>query len=88
MNKAIGDRQVSKKEAMKLRKQLDLFLEEEEEDGENTDVLFQNFDSEQHEVSLLWRPWEWEVAPRHNERFTEKTFSKVSKHDNWEEKRF
>ena len=52
MNNAIGDRQLSKKEALKLRKQLDLFIEEDS-DEEKTDVLFQNFEAEQHELSLL-----------------------------------
>ena len=43
MNKAIGDRQLSKKEALMLRKL----------DAEETDVLFQNYEVEQHELSLL-----------------------------------
>ena len=37
VNKAIGDRQLSKKEELKLRKQLDLLVEEDS-DGEKTDV--------------------------------------------------
>ena len=52
VNKAIGDQQLSKKEALKLRKLLDLFVEEDS-DGEKTVVLFQNFEAEQHELSLL-----------------------------------
>ena len=52
MNKAIGDRQFSKKEALELWKQLDLFIEEDS-DGEKTDVLFQNYEIEQQELSLL-----------------------------------
>ena len=52
VNKAIGDRQLSKKEALELRKQLDSFLEEDS-DEERSDVLFRNFEAEQDELSLL-----------------------------------
>ena len=52
MNNALGDRQLSKKEALKLRKQLDLFIEEDS-DEEKTNVLFQQFETEQDELSLL-----------------------------------
>ena len=52
MNKVIGDRQLSKKEALKLRKQLDLFIAEDS-DEEKTNVLFQNFETEQDELSVL-----------------------------------
>ena len=53
MNKALVDRQVSKKDALKLRKQLDLFIEEDSSDEENTNVLFQQFETQQDELSLL-----------------------------------
>ena len=53
MNKALVDRQVSKKDALKLRKQLDLFIEEDSSDEENTHVLFQQFETQQDELSLL-----------------------------------
>ena len=53
MNKALVDRQVSKKDARKLRKQLDLFIEEDSSDEENTTVLFQQFETQQDELSLL-----------------------------------
>ena len=53
MNKALVDRQVSKKDALKLRKQLDLFIEEDSSDEENTHVLFQQFQTQQDELSLL-----------------------------------
>ena len=52
MNKALGDRQLSKKDALKLRKQLDLSIEEDS-DEEKTDVLFQQFEMEHEELSLL-----------------------------------
>ena len=52
VNKALGDRQFSKKEALKLRKQLDLFIAEDS-DEEKTNVLFQNFETEQDDLSLL-----------------------------------
>ena len=51
MNKVIGDWQLRKKEALKLRKQLDLLIEEDS-DTENTDVRFQNCEVKQHELSL------------------------------------
>ena len=53
MNKALGDRQLSKKDALKLRKQLDLFIEEDSSDEEKTDVLFQQFETQHEELSLL-----------------------------------
>ena len=53
MNKALVDRQVSKKDALKLRKQLDLFIEEDSSDEEKTTVLFQQFETQQDELSLL-----------------------------------
>ena len=56
VNKALGDRQFSKKEALKLRKQLDLFIAEDS-DEEKTNVLFQNFETEQDDLSLLQRLW-------------------------------
>ena len=52
MNNALVDRQLSKKEALKLRKQLDLFIEEDS-DEEKTNVLFQQFETEHEELSLL-----------------------------------
>ena len=56
VNKALGDRQLSKKEALKLRKQLDLFIEEDS-DEEKMNVLFQHFETEHEELSLLQRRW-------------------------------
>ena len=53
MNKALGDRKFPKKEARKLRRQLDLFLEEDHSDAEDTTVLFQQFETQQDELSLL-----------------------------------
>ena len=53
MNQALVDRQVSKKDARKLRKQLDLFIEEDSSDDEKTTVLFQQFETQQDELSLL-----------------------------------
>ena len=53
VNKALGDRQFSKKDARKLRKQLDLYIEEDSSDEENTNVLFQQFETQQDELSLL-----------------------------------
>ena len=52
MNKALGDRQLSKKDALKLRKQPDPFIEQDS-DEEKTDVLFQQFETEHEELSLL-----------------------------------